>query len=154
MYLRQITKKDQLQLKRVYFDSIVSLEDEFYDNEQKIAWSSQAWNNPEFEKSLNEGIGWVICKSDKVIAFAIRYPQNRIALFYCKGDSRRKGYGTILIKKIEEDAKNEGLDFLITEASLISYKLFQRNQWEVLSKEKIIINGKNFERYKMIKNLN
>ena len=151
MYLRQITKKDQLELKKVYFDSIISLEDKVYNREQKIAWSSQAWDNPEFEKTFNEGEGWLILTNKEVIAFAIRYPKNRIALFYCKGNSRRKGYGTILLKKLEYEAKNEGLKYLLTEASLISYALFLRNSWYVLGKEKIIINNKIFERYKMKK---
>ena len=48
MNLRQITIKDQLELKKVYFDSIQSLNEKIYSQEQKRAWSSQAWNNPNF----------------------------------------------------------------------------------------------------------
>ena len=50
------------------------------------------------------------------------------------------------------EAIEEGQSFLLTEASLISYKLFLRNKWEIIRKEKIIINNIIFERYKMIKN--
>ena len=46
MNLRQITTKDQLELKKVYFDSIQSLDEKIYSQEQKKAWSSQAWYNP------------------------------------------------------------------------------------------------------------
>ena len=52
MNLRQITIKDQLELKKVYFDSIQSLDEKIYSKEQKRAWSSQAWNNPNFDKLL------------------------------------------------------------------------------------------------------
>ena len=48
MNLRQITIKDQLELKKVYFDSIQSLDEKIYSQEQKRAWSSQAWDNPNF----------------------------------------------------------------------------------------------------------
>ena len=48
MNLRQITIKDQLELKKVYFDSIQSLDEKIYSQEQKTAWSSQAWKNPNF----------------------------------------------------------------------------------------------------------
>jgi len=34
MNLRQITKKDQLELKKVYFDSIQSLDEKIYSKEQ------------------------------------------------------------------------------------------------------------------------
>ena len=153
MNLKQITKKDQLDLKKLYFDSIISIDERIYSQEQKRAWASQAWENNAFESSILGGKGWLINKNDKIIAFGIRYPSNRIALLYCKGDSQRKGYGTKLLHKLEEEANEEGLSFLTTEASLISYSLFLRNKWEIIRKEKITINNIIFERYKMIKNL-
>ena len=151
MNLRQITIKDQLELKKVYFDSIKSLDERIYSHDQKIAWSSQAWNNPNFDKSIIKGKGWLISKQGIIIAFAIRYPTDRIALFYCKGEFQRKGYGSILLHKLENEAKEEGLYSLYTEASLISYGLFIKNEWEIIRKEKVIINNIFFERYKMIK---
>ena len=154
MNLRQITYKDQLDLKKVYFDAIQSIDDQIYTLDQKRAWCSQAWDNPNFEISISKGKGWLINNEEEIIAFALRYPDNKISLFYCLGKSQRKGLGTKLLNQIEEDARNEGLRFLITEASLISYKLFLKNNWEVRRKEKIIINNKLFERYKMVKNFN
>ncbi len=154
MNLRPITNKDQLDLKKVYFDSIQSIDEIIYSKEQKRAWSSQVWQNPNFENIINKGNGWLINDKETIIAFALRYPNNRIALFYCKGKSQRKGYGSKLLYKLEDEAKKEGLDFLFTEASLISFGLFLKHNWEIESKEKVIINNKLFERYKMIKKLN
>jgi len=151
MNLRQITIKDQIELKKVYFDSIQSLDERIYNQEQKRAWSSQAWNNPNFDKSITNGKGWLLSKQGIIIAFATSYPTDRIALFYCKGKFQRKGYGSKLLNKLEDEAKKEGLDFLYTEASLISYELFLKNEWEIIRKEKVIINNIFFERYKMTK---
>ena len=151
MYLKQITQKDQLDLKKIYFDSIISIDEKIYSQEQKRAWASQAWDNKYFDLSIKEGKGWIINEKEKIIAFASRYPNNRIALLYCNSDSQRKGYGTKLIHKLEDEAIKENLSFLSTEASLISYKLFLKNDWEVIRKEKIIIKNILFERYKMIK---
>ncbi len=151
MNLRQITIKDQLELKKVYFESIQSLDEKIYSQEQKRAWASQAWDNPNFEKSIIHGNGWLISVQGIIIAFAIRYPNNRISLFYCKGKYQRKGFGSKLLKKLEEEAKKDGIDFLSTEASLISYKLFLKNKWEIIRKEIVTINNILFERYKMIK---
>ena len=139
MNLKQITEKDQLYLKKIYFDSIISIDEKIYTSEQKRAWASQAWDNKYFNLSLKEGKGWLINEREKIIAFASRYPNNRISLLYCKGDSQRKGYGTKLLKKIEKEAIKEDLPCLTTEASLISYKLFLKNSWEIIRKEKIII---------------
>ena len=151
MNLKQITKEDQLELKKLYFDSIISIDENIYNKEQKRAWASQAWDNKNFNISINKGKGWLIFEKEKIIAFATRYPRSRISLFYCIGDSQRKGYGTKLLLKLESDAKREGLTSLSTEASLISYKLFLRLNWQIIRKEKIIIKNIIFERYKMNK---
>ena len=151
MNLRQITIKDQLELKKVYFDSIQPLNEKIYSKEQKRAWSSQAWSNSNFNKSITEGKGWLLSKKGIIIAFATRYPSDRIALFYCKGKFQRKGCGSKLLHKIEDDAKKECLSSLSTEASLISYELFLKNNWKIIRKEKVIINNIFFERYKMTK---
>ena len=109
MNLRQITIKDQLELKKIYFDSIQSLDEKIYSQEQKRAWSSQAWDNPNFDKLITQGKGWLLTEQSEIIAFATRYPNNRISLFYCKGEFQRKGYGSKLLNKLEDEAKKEGL---------------------------------------------
>ena len=154
MNLRQITQKDQLSLKKVYFDSIQSIDDRIYTLEQKRAWSSQAWDNEFFDKSISKGKGWLFDQKDIVVAFALRYPANRISLFYCIGKEKRIVLGSKLLDKLEDEARREGLKSLSTEASLISYKLFLKNKWEIIRKEKIIIKNILFERYKMFKKFN
>tara|TARA_Y100001933_G_scaffold261765_1_gene317263 strand:- start:1886 stop:2350 length:465 start_codon:yes stop_codon:yes gene_type:complete len=153
MNLRQITEKDQIQLKKIYFDSIKSIDESFYNDDQKFAWASQAWKNSKFDEILTRGKGWLIQENTDSIGFATRYPSNKLSLFYVRGNSRRKGLGSILLNQIENDARSEGQYFLKTEASLISYKLLIKKNWKILHKEKVIINDKIFERYKMIKNL-
>ena len=100
-----------------------------------------------------DGKGWIIEDMNKYIAFAIRFPKNKLALLYCIGESQRIGVGTKLLKRIEEDAQAEGISTLITEASLISYKLLLMHNWKIIRKEKINIKESIFERYKMIKNI-
>ena len=73
-----------------------------------------------------------------VVAFATRYPNDRIALFYCKGKFQRKELGSKLLHKLEDEAKQEGLDSLSTEVSLISYELFLKNEWKIVRKEKLL----------------
>ena len=151
MKLKQIRKKDQLRIKEVYFDSIISIDENTYNKEQKFAWASQAWENSEFEKSLIKGMGsMLICKKN-ILGFATRYPENRLSLFYVRGNFKRKGYGTIILDSIEKDALKSGINILNTEASLISYKLLLKRKWEIDRKEKVNIKGLIFERYRMFK---
>ena len=151
MKLKQITKKDQLRLKEVYFDSVCSIDENIYSKEHKFAWACQAWENSEFNKSLLKGIGSKLIYNKKIIGFATRYPENRLSLLYVRGKFKRNGFGTMLLNSIERDALNSGIYKLNTEASLISYKLLLKKNWKIESKEKVNIKGLIFERYKMFK---
>ena len=153
MKLKQITKKDQLKLKEVYFDSVSSIDENIYSKEHKYAWASQAWENSEFQKSLLKGIGSKLICNNMIIGFATRYPQNRLSLLYVRGNFKKKGFGTMILNSIERDALNSGINKLNTEASLISYKLLLKSNWEIDRKEKVNIKGLIFERYRMFKNL-
>ena len=151
MKLKQITQKDQLKLKEVYFDSVSSIDENIYSKDHKFAWASQAWENSEFEKTLLKGTGSKLIYNNKIIGFAIRYPKNRLSLFYVRGNFKRMGFGTMILNSIERDALKSGINKLNTEASLISYKLLLKRKWEIDRKEKVNINGLIFERYKMFK---
>ena len=151
MKLKQISNKDQLKLKEVYFDSICSIDENIYSKEHKFAWACQAWENFEFEKSLLKGKGSKLICNKKIIGFATRYPENRLSLLYVRSNYKRKGLGTLILNSIERDALKSGINKLNTEASLISYKLLLKRKWEIDRKEKVNINGLIFERYKMFK---
>ena len=151
MKLKQITQKDQLKLKEVYFDSVCSIDENIYSKEHKFAWACQAWENSEFEKSLLKGIGSKLICNKKIIGFATRYPENRLSLLYVRSNFKRKGFGTMILNSIERDALNSGINKLNTEASLISYKLLLKSNWEIDRKEKVNIKGLTFERYRMFK---
>ena len=153
MPLRQINIKDNLVLKSIYFDSIVSIDNKVYSPEQKFIWSSQAWENPEFENAIINGDGWILDENSDLKGFAIRYPKDKLSLLYCRKKSKRKGNGTILLKKIEQEAKKDNVSLIKTDASLISYKLLLKNNWKIIREEKIVIKNTNFLRYKMIKKL-
>ena len=153
MNLRQITIKDQINLKRIYFDSIQSIDEKIYNKEQKLAWSSQAWVNLEFHESITKGKGFIVEDLNKKIGFAIRYPKNKLSLLYVRGNFRGEGIGNMLINAIEKEALNEGIPSIHTEASLLSYKLFLKNNWKEIRKEKIIIQNITFNRYNMFKYL-
>ena len=151
MKLKQITKKDQLKLKEVYFDSVCSIDENIYSKEHKFAWACQAWENSEFEKSLLKGKGSKLIYNNKIIGFATRYPDNRLSLLYIRGKFKRKGFGSMILNSIERDALKSGINKLKTEASLISYKLLLKKNWEIDCKEKVYIKGLIFERFRMSK---
>ena len=150
-YIRRFNSSDSFAVREVYSDAIQSQAPSFYHEDQIKAWSSLAWLPGILDNSLNQGNGWVSIESEQIVAFALRYPLNRLALLYCRGSFSRRGHATNLLKLSEQDAYREGTNILYTEASLISYPFLLRKGWMLQTKQKILIAGVTFERYLMKK---
>ncbi len=153
IHLRLINTEDNSDLRDVYVDSIQSQAPSFYNNSQIEAWAELANIPSFFERPFEEGRGWALLKRNKIEAFALRYPLDRLALLYCRGRSSRKGFANMLLERIEFDCAQEGIRLLSTEASLLSYSLLIRRGWVEKSIEKIEIAGISFQRYRMFKSL-
>ena len=102
------------------------------------------------DASFREGSGWLTTDGS---AFAIRHPEDRLSLLYCRGCASRRGHGNALLNRIEADALASGVWHLRTEASQFSRPLLERRGWCVEVPETILIGGVPFERYRMVKRL-
>ncbi len=151
--LRPMSGEFHSSVREVYADAIESQGQAFYTKEQVRAWSSLAWLPGCLDRPLLEGKGWLSFDMEKLEAFAVRYPFDRLALLYCRGRSTRRGHATALLERVELDAREEGQVHLRAEASFFSYPLLLRSGWDLQYLEKIKIGGVAFDRYCMEKNL-
>ena len=150
-YLIPITNSKHRLVREIYADAICSQGLQLYNQDQIDAWSGLAFLPGVLDGPLNKGTGWLLNIGNVSEAFAIRYPTHRLALLYCRGRSSRKGYATNLLKKIEQDARDQGVKTLYTEASLFSCRLLLQHDWICKSVEEIKIAGVSFLIYRMFK---
>ncbi len=151
--MRPCESSDEMALREVYEDAILSCNTSLYSQEQIQAWSALAHLPGILDKPLKQGLGWVSCVDKTIEAFALKYPYNRLALLYCRGRSSRQGHATALLHQIEEDTLKDRPINLITEASLCSYQLLLRHGWTIITPEEIQIGGVHFSRFLMEKTL-
>ena len=150
MALRPIGSADVPLLREIYADAVESQAPALYSREQVLAWAALAWLPGVLDRTLLEGTGWI---SGDDAAFAIRHPQDRLSLLYCRGSAAGQGHASALLERIELDAVSEGVARLRTEASFLSRPLLERRGWSVVAPERITIGGVPFERYRMDKPL-
>ena len=117
MVLRPIAPEDQPLLREIYADAIESQAPLLYSEEQVRAWAALAWLPGVLDASFQEGSGWLTTDGS---AFAIRHPEDRLSLLYCRGCASRRGHGSALLKQIEAYALASGVRQLRTEASQFS----------------------------------
>ena len=150
MTLRPIGLADAPLLREIYADAVESQAPGLYSDAQVRAWAALAWLPGVLDRTLAEGSGWI---SGDGAAFAIRHPQERLSLLYCRGSAARQGHGSALLARIELEAQGDGVQRLRTEASQLSRPLLERRGWRVVAPETISIGGVLFERYQMDKPL-
>ena len=150
MTLRPIGLADAPLLREIYADAVESQAPGLYSDAQVRAWAALAWLPGVLDRTLAEGSGWI---SGDGAAFAIRHPQERLSLLYCRGSAARQGHGSALLARIELEAQADGVQRLRTEASQLSRPLLERRGWRVVAPETISIGGVLFERYRMDKPL-
>ena len=150
MVLRLIVPADEILLREIYADAIESQAPQLYSDQQVKSWAALAWLPGVLDQTLKQGSGWI---SGEDAAFAMRYPQDRLALLYCRGRAARQGHGKALLERLEVDAIADGVRSLRTEASQFSLPLFERYGWSLVAPETITIAGVPFERYRMHKAL-
>lgn len=150
MTLRPIGLADAPLLREIYADAVESQAPGLYSEAQVRAWAALAWLPGVLDRTLEEGSGWI---SGDDAAFAIRHPQERLSLLYCRGSAARQGHGSALLARIELEAQADGVQRLRTEASQLSRPLLERRGWRVVAPETISIGGVLFERYRMDKPL-
>ena len=150
MALRPIGPDDQFLLREIYADAIETQAPVLYSDDQVKAWAALAWLPGVLDRTFAEGSGWI---SGGDAAFAIRDPQDRLSLLYCRGKAARQGHGSALLARVEADARADGVQRLRTEASQLSRPLLERRGRRVVAPETITIGGVAFERYRMDKPL-
>ena len=147
--LQPLRSSDFIAVREVYADAIESQGEDVYTKQQTRAWASLAWLPGVLDRPLSEGIGWISLEKKLVVAFAVRYPFDRLALLYCRGQYARRGHASLLLDQVEKEACDEGQTRLVTEASRFSYPLLLRRGWVLTAIEQIQIGGVSFERYLM-----
>ena len=145
-----IVPADEILLREIYADAIESQAPQLYSDQQVKSWAALAWLPGVLDQTLKQGSGWI---SGEDAAFAMRYPQDRLALLYCRGRAARQGHGKALLERLEADAIADGVRSLRTEASQFSRPLFEHYGWSLVTPETITIAGVPFERYRMHKAL-
>lgn len=150
MALRRIRPADAALLREIFADAVESQAPGLYSPQQISAWASLAWLPGLLDRWVRDGDGWI---SGEGAAFAMRQPPDRLALLYCRGQASRQGHGRALVKRLECDARGDGLEHMHAEASLLSRPLLERCGWRFVGRQSFTVAGVPFEHHRMERQL-
>ncbi|MEI6029752.1 MAG: GNAT family N-acetyltransferase [Synechococcaceae cyanobacterium ELA739] len=152
--LRPLTAEDEPQLISVYHDAVISQAQGLYSQTQIEAWAHHAERHGDVRAALGRGYGLASCEAsdpDRIEAFGLLDPIDRLSLLYCRGRSCRQGRGRQLVLTLEREAQRQHYRRLRTEASQLSRPLLLRLNWQIEAEEELLFAGQPFRRWRMIK---
>lgn len=154
--LRPLGLDDHEEVLEVYRDAVISQAAGRYSAAQIHAWAGHAARDPQVRLALHRGYGLVSrhpAEPQRIEAFALLDPGDRLSLLYCRGSASRQGHGRSLVRALERHARAAGCPRLRTEASQLSRPLLERLGWQLEAEETVLFAGEPFVRWRMIRDL-
>ncbi len=152
--IRKLEQKD-----KKFFNALINSENSYYEEFLSIGWSLKQINN-QFKKSTNLAYG--IFYRELLISFIFgdlinieKISEYEILLIYVSKNFRKKGLGTRLLKKIEENNSSLKKIYLeVSEKNLHGILFYKKMGFNIVSTRKnyFLIRNKDTNALVMLKN--
>lgn len=153
LVIREGVEADLAQLRQLFRDTVLAIDQKYYSVPQLQAWAS-AWMN---EERWRHKFRWqhlfVAEKENHPVGFCSLSHDGHLDLFYVHRDYQRQGIASALLKTAETRANQNLIKLLNTESSKSAYDFFIRHGFSVMTRQTVEINGISMENFTMQKKL-
>ena len=151
--IRAYRAEDAALLGRLFYDTVHALSRADYTPEQLHAWAPEVPDAEAWHTRLSRRRTLVVEEHGEPIAFAALEGAGHLDLFYVHKDAVRRGIGTRLYEAVEQEAREMGIWWIHTEASITARPFFERHGFQVREARSIIRSGVELANYAMDKTL-
>lgn len=149
--IRPYREGDAEALARVFREAIRVTAAAHYNAEQLRAWSAAA-DDPAFPAELARGQTMVAEWQQEIAGFA-QMVDDHLTLIYVHPDTARLGIATLLYQHLEDEARIQGRERLVTEASQVARDFFLFLGFQPDAEETVQRQGVTLTRWRMHKPL-
>ncbi len=153
MVIRYYQPSDIGQIVRLYFETVHTINRHDYSDEQIMAWAPVVPDETRWSKRYETRITFVAEENSVITGFAELEPTGHIDCFYCHHAYQRRGTGTLLLNRLEQEARSLGLKQLFTEASITAKPFFESKGFHTLRENQILRNNVTLVNFSMEKYL-
>ena len=153
MNVRRYKPGEENELWELYHNTTHKIVSQDYTTEQVERWAPRQIDMDEWKERIRGKNPFVVEQNGAVLGFAELESDGHIDRFYTHHAWQRKGVGSLLYKKIEEEARRRGLSFLYAEVSTTAKPFFLKMGFYITEEQENVICGNPAQRYLMRKNL-
>lgn len=149
MEIREYRESDAEEVAEVLRRSIRKIAAKDYSEEEVAVWSDTEPENWEIEEDEKR---YVAVEDGKIIGFSgYKKNEKKLRATYVHPEWSGQGIGSRLLEKVENEAREEGIDKLVCKSTITAREFYEKNGWKVLEKTVQEAEDQELEVYKMEK---
>jgi putative acetyltransferase len=151
MIVREYRKSDLSEISRLFYNTIHQINSRDYTREQIEAWAGEIKNELFWQERFSSYLVYVVEANHIIVGFTNFKTTGYIDCFYVHHQWQGKGIGSLLIKKIESEAKKYRIPLLFLDASVTAMPFFKVKGFVVIKEQERLYNGCKFKQFYMEK---
>lgn len=156
MEIRAYQESDISQLISLFYETVHSVNKQHYSQEQLDAWApkeEKALKLNTWSTSLRQNITYVAEMNGYIVGFSDMTMEGHLDRLYVHKDFQGQGVASVLVNKLEQEARILGLNEINTEASITAKPFFERHGYELVAQQSVERKGVQLVNYRMRKKL-
>jgi putative acetyltransferase len=135
--LRPFLPGDTIALRELFAQSIEELTQDDYDEDQRIAWASDAEDAGEFQKHLAQMLTLLVQIEGEYLGFASLKDNKSIDMLFVHPYYAGEGVGTALVAALEKIASARGAETISADASDTAQAFFEKLGYEAMQRNSV-----------------
>ena len=123
--IRPFLPSDTVRLQDVFAQSIEELTQDFYDENERLAWISRAADAAAFARRLGANVTLLVEEEGEVLGFASLKDNSEIDMIFVHPFAIRQGVATTLVDALERLSKARGAEKLTAEVADSALEFFE-----------------------------
>ncbi|QLE54346.1 GNAT family N-acetyltransferase [Nostoc sp. TCL26-01] len=136
IFLRRAEETDAWVMSAIHIAAIKALPTTFYNHQELLAWRNyrEKPDGSNIVKRMKSETFWVAIECDRVVGFA-SYIIDELITLYVHPHYQNRGIGRALVERFCQEASQQGIDQVITTASLYAEGFYLRLGFNLIKKE-------------------
>jgi putative acetyltransferase len=151
MEVRKIRTGEEIELWKLFYNTIHNVNILDYDEKQIAAWAPDDLDINIAIKKFREIDPFVVIKDEKIIGYADIQSDGYIDHFYCHHEFQRQGVGRVLFAALEEVARENGILEMYSNVSITARYFFEAMGFSVEKEQVVQVGDQKLINYKMVR---
>jgi putative acetyltransferase len=151
--IRYYEAGDALQIARLFYETVRSVNRVDYSREQVQAWAPEVPDPEAWHARMADRRTLVAEDGGEVVGFVELEEDGHLDMLYVRKDAVGRGVGSLLYRAIEREAREQGIGLIFTEASVTARPFFERCGFRVVREQTVARRGVDLTNFAMEKPL-